>query len=195
MKGKLLVAVAVLLVLATVFGWYYSRGAFTLDDASVWAAEREIRDALSEYTSAIKARDARSLAEVMSYPANMGGVVIRSKSGFISRMSQAFRIHIDEIVDLAYVVKSIDVKPRRALAELDQTITIVGYFGQPVELRRTIYMNFRKIGDTWKVADSGQSDPYDGSILARLADSPLTIPAILLTVLIIVGYIDSRTTY
>ncbi|HKM42374.1 MAG TPA: hypothetical protein VJZ70_00075, partial [Limnochordia bacterium] len=76
-----------------------------------------------------------------------------------------------------------------------QNLVIVGYFGQPVELEKTMYMTFRKVGDTWKVADTGKLHRIDNSLLGRVADSPLTIPAILTTVLVFLGYIGSITSF
>src|SRR5690554_3141458 len=111
MKQRLLIGI--ILVLVVTISWYwYVHGRSIKDLETLIVAEREIRVALKEYTESILARDARRLAEVMSYPADMGGVKISSKGGLISRMSHAFRNDIDELYDLSYVVKSIDIKPR-----------------------------------------------------------------------------------
>ena len=194
MKRKLLVGIILVLIMTAILSWYF-QGRSIKDIESLMVAERGIRATLGEYTEAIITRDAARLAEVMSYPADMGGVRISSKGGFISRMSHAFRNDIDELYDLSYAIKSIDVKPQVAVAEMVQNLVIVGYFGQPVELEKTMYMTFRKVEDTWKVADTGKLHRIDNSLLGRVADSPLTIPAILTTVLVFLGYIGSITSF
>ncbi|NLL42529.1 MAG: nuclear transport factor 2 family protein [Firmicutes bacterium] len=194
MKKRWIAGILAVLVLAGLLAWNYSRGS-KLGGADLVLAEIEMRYALEEYTEAIKARDARRLADAMSFPADMDGVVIPSKSGFISRMSNAFRVHIDDIYDLSYEIISIDARTRRAVAEVYQKLTLVGYFGQPVEREKIMFMTFRKVGDSWKVADSGKLERVDNSLLGRILDSALTIPIILVSVLVVLGYVDSKTSY
>lgn len=194
MKRKLLLVIGFVLVLIVlVLG--YRQHAFKKDEVALITAELEIRSILNEYTEAMKTADVKKLADLMSYPADMGGTLISSKGGLISRMSQAFRIHIDPIYDLSYTFSSIEIGRRKAEAELIKNIVLVGYFGQPVEIKRKIYMTFRKDDGVWKVANTGKDFRYDDSLLGKILDSALTIPVILLTVLFTLGYIDSKSTF
>lgn len=102
MKRKLIVGTTLILLAAALFAWWYTQERSIKDVEALIIAERGIRTALGEYTEAMKARDAVRLAEVMSYPADMDGVKISSKGGFISRMSFAFKYDIDELLDLSY---------------------------------------------------------------------------------------------
>lgn len=193
-KSRWFVGITILLLVIGSFVWYY-RGTSTLDEASLLAAEKEIRNVVSEYTIAMKTADVETLADLVTYPVDMGGALMTARAGFVSQISHAFRAHLDPIHDLAYVITNIDIEDDQAIVDLIETVILVGYFGQLVELEKTVYITFDKVGNAWKIAHSGRAQKIETTILMRIADSALTIPIILLGILFSLGYIGSKTSF
>lgn len=165
MKWKWFAGVVIIVLLSTFVvrhvGYMREPESEVMDEVAVLVATQEIREVLNAYTEAMKNRDVDGLADLMSYPFDMGsGYQLSTRTGFVSKLSHDFRKYVVDISELSHEILNIDVHPEEALVEVRERSKHVGDRGERIVNEAVVTISFRKEGDVWKISGTDSDSWY-----------------------------------